>query len=56
MSTVEQPALEIGQIAAEHLFNMIEGKQKIPQPGTVKIPTRMVIRESSQRSPVEVVG
>ncbi len=54
MSTVEQPALEIGQIAAEHLFNMIEGKQKIPHPGTVKIPTRMVIRESSQRSLVPV--
>lgn len=54
MSTVEQPALEIGQIAAEQLFNMIEGKHKTPEPETVKIPTRMVIRESSQRSPVGV--
>ena len=48
MSTVEQPALEIGQVAAEQLIDLIEGKAKRPQPGTVRIPTRMVVRESTQ--------
>lgn len=48
MSTVEQPALEIGQTAAEQLINLIEGKHKDSQPGMIRIPTRMVVRESSQ--------
>lgn len=47
MSTVEQPALEIGQVAAEQLINLIEGKYKCHQPERIKIPTRMVVRESS---------
>ncbi|GAB4039057.1 LacI family DNA-binding transcriptional regulator [Spirosoma jeollabukense] len=49
MSTVEQPALEIGQMAAEQLINQIEGKQKDIHPGRITIPTRMVIRASSER-------
>ncbi|QMW04324.1 LacI family DNA-binding transcriptional regulator [Spirosoma foliorum] len=48
MSTVEQPALEIGQTAAELLIDQIEGKQKAAQPDMIRIPTRMIIRESSQ--------
>ncbi|WP_461084492.1 LacI family DNA-binding transcriptional regulator [Spirosoma flavus] len=48
MSTVEQPALEIGQTAAEQLINIIEGKQKDVHPGTNRIPTTMVVRASSQ--------
>ncbi|MVM41554.1 substrate-binding domain-containing protein [Spirosoma sp. HMF3257] len=48
MSTVEQPALDIGQVAAEQLINLIEGKQKLTQPGMIRMPTRMIVRESSQ--------
>ncbi len=51
MSTVEQPAMEIGQIAAEQLIDLIEVKAKRPQPGTVRIPTRMVVRDSTQYKP-----
>ncbi|QIP15543.1 LacI family transcriptional regulator [Spirosoma aureum] len=48
MSTVEQPAQEIGQVAAGRLIDLIEGKQKIPQPGTIRIPTKLIVRASSQ--------
>lgn len=48
MSTVEQPALEIGQIAAEQLIDLIEDKPKKPKPGTVRIPTRLHVRTSTQ--------
>ncbi|GAB2589246.1 LacI family DNA-binding transcriptional regulator [Spirosoma areae] len=47
MSTVEQPALEIGQVAAEQLINLIEGKQKLTPPGPIKIPTRLIVRVST---------
>lgn len=49
MSTVEQPSTEMGQAAAERLIDQIEGKQKTVQPGLVTIPTRLVIRASSQK-------
>ncbi|ADB37298.1 LacI family DNA-binding transcriptional regulator [Spirosoma linguale] len=48
LTTVEQPALDIGQIAAEQLINLIEGKQRDPQPNPIKIPTRLNIRASSK--------
>ncbi|MCX6215034.1 LacI family DNA-binding transcriptional regulator [Spirosoma sp.] len=48
LTTVEQPALDIGQIAAEQLINLIEGKQRDPQPNPIKIPTRLNIRTSSK--------
>ncbi len=48
MTTVEQPAQEMGQTAAEQLINLIEDKQKTLQPAMVKIPTRMVVRASSE--------
>jgi len=47
MSTVEQPALEIGQVAAEQLIDLIEGKQKTLPPNPVRIPTRLMIRSST---------
>lgn len=47
LTTVEQPALDIGQVAAEQLINLIEGKQKVPQPNSIKIPTQLVVRASS---------
>jgi LacI family transcriptional regulator len=48
LSTVVQPAFEIGQAAAELLLNSIErNPQNIEQFRTVKIPTEMVVRMSS---------
>ncbi len=47
MSTVEQPAQEIGQLAAEQLIDRIERKQKRPSVTTLRLPTRLVIRQSS---------
>lgn len=48
MSTVEQPSLEMGEVAASQLIDLIEGKRKSAQPEQTKIPTRLVIRTSSQ--------
>ncbi|GAB2534956.1 LacI family DNA-binding transcriptional regulator [Spirosoma aerophilum] len=47
MTTVEQPALEIGQLAAGELINLIESKQALPPPQSTKMPTRLVVRASS---------
>ena len=47
LSTVTQPAQEIGQLAAERLIELIERKQKASPPATVKLPTTLVVRESS---------
>ncbi len=48
MSTVEQPAFEIGQVAVDQLISLIEGKQKMPQPNLIKLPTKLMVRASSQ--------
>lgn len=49
LSTVVQPAFEIGQAAAELLLDSIERKpQNIEQFRTIKIPTEIVIRNSSR--------
>jgi len=47
LSTVVQPAQEIGQLAAERLIDLIERKHKAAPINTVKIPTELIIRESS---------
>lgn len=47
LSTVEQPAQEIGQMAAERLIDLIEHPQQKPCTGTETLPTRLVVRESS---------
>lgn len=47
LSTVTQPAQEIGQLAAERLIELIERKHKASPPATVTLPTTLVIRESS---------
>lgn len=47
LSTVEQPAQEIGQLAAEQLINLIEEKPNTPPLTPIKIPTRLVVRASS---------
>ena len=49
LSTIVQPAFEIGQTAAELLLDSIERKpQNIEQFRTIKIPTEMEIRKSSE--------
>lgn len=49
LSTVVQPAFEIGQAAAELLLDSIERKpHNVEQFRSIKIPTEMVIRNSSQ--------
>ncbi len=48
LSTVVQPAFEIGQAAAELLLDSIERKpQNVEQFRTIKIPTEIVVRRSS---------
>ena len=42
-----QPAQEIGQLAAERLIELIERKGKSTPPGVMKLPTTLVVRESS---------
>ncbi|WP_324673028.1 LacI family DNA-binding transcriptional regulator [Hymenobacter sp. GOD-10R] len=49
LSTVVQPAQEIGQVAAERLIDLIERKQKAAPINTVKLPTELVIRESTRQ-------
>jgi LacI family transcriptional regulator len=49
MSTVVQPAKEIGQTAAERLLDLIERKQRPALPiTTTTVPTTMQLRESTQ--------
>ncbi|PJJ60803.1 LacI family DNA-binding transcriptional regulator [Hymenobacter chitinivorans] len=48
MSTVVQPAQEIGQVAVERLIELIERKQKAAPPSVIKIPTTLIARESTR--------
>jgi LacI family transcriptional regulator len=49
LSTVVQPATEIGRQAAERLLDIIERKQRVAQPAaTTTVPTTMLLRESTQ--------
>jgi len=53
LSTVVQPAKEIGQQAAERLLDLIERKQRVTQPATTTtVPTTMILRESTQAAVV----
>ncbi len=47
LTTVVQPAFEIGQTAAELLFDLIEEKQKATPFKHVKLPTTLHVRSSS---------
>jgi len=51
LSTVTQPAQEIGQLAAERLIELIEHKLKASPPATVKLPTTLMVRASSTPAP-----
>lgn len=48
LSTVYQPAFEIGRLAAEKLIKQISGKNVSPDYETVKLPVRLDLRESSR--------
>ncbi len=47
LSTVYQPAFEIGRLAAERLIGLVKGKRPSEDPETVKLPIRLDIRKSS---------
>jgi len=47
LSTIVQPAVEMGQSSAEMLLDIIEKKNKIIPPRTVVIPTEVIVRKSS---------
>ncbi len=49
LTTVCQPAFEIGQTAIELLLDLIEKKDKTPQYKTIKLGIEMIIRESSTK-------
>ncbi|KUG07452.1 LacI family DNA-binding transcriptional regulator [Solirubrum puertoriconensis] len=48
LSTVVQPAQEIGQAAAERLIELIERKHRAMPPNTVVIPSHLEVRESTR--------
>ena len=48
LSTVVQPAKEMGQEAVVRLLDLIERKHRAAPPTTITIPTTMMLRESSQ--------
>jgi LacI family transcriptional regulator len=52
LSTVVQPAQEIGQVAAERLIDLIENKQRAKPVNTVKIPTELIVRDSTRLTEV----
>ena len=47
LSTVKQPDIEMGEIAATLLIKEIESKNPIISHETVVLPTSLIIRESS---------
>ena len=48
MTTVMQPALEIGQAAAERLLTMIDKKTALAPADTLRIATRLIARDSTR--------
>lgn len=47
LSTVGQPAEEIGHLAAEQLIDLVEHGPKAPRTGMIKLPSTLVVRQSS---------
>lgn len=47
LTTVEQPAFEMGKKAAEILINEIEDESKIITPSDIKLETKLIVREST---------
>lgn len=50
LTTIVQPAFDIGKTAAELLFKRIEKKRNIPFDETVILPSQLIERTSSQRN------
>ncbi|MBC8985150.1 LacI family DNA-binding transcriptional regulator [Pedobacter sp. N36a] len=50
LSTIHQPAFEIGQLAAEKLISLIEGKQQEVDFETIKMDTQIMFRASTQKT------
>ncbi|HSC55254.1 MAG TPA: substrate-binding domain-containing protein [Phnomibacter sp.] len=48
LTTVVQPAFEVGKKAIEMLLQLIESKQPVKEFSTVVLPTELIIRDSSQ--------
>lgn len=48
LSTVVQPAQEIGQMAAERLIELIERKHKATPPSTIAVSSHLIVRESTR--------
>ena len=51
ISTIKQPGFEMGQKAAELLIRQINNKEKIDKFEAIKMPTELIIRESSSIKP-----
>ena len=51
LTTIRQPAFEIGQVATELLIQIIESKRPVTEFETRVLETELVIRESSQQKP-----
>lgn len=49
ISTIEQPGYEMGQNAADLLIDEIESKSDLIEFQSIKLPTRLIVRESSKR-------
>lgn len=49
ITTIEQPGFEMGQHAAELLINQIESEDEEATFETIKLPTKLIERESSQK-------
>ncbi|MFV0520831.1 MAG: LacI family DNA-binding transcriptional regulator [Mangrovibacterium sp.] len=49
ISTLKQPAYEMGENAAELLISEIESKQITTEHQTIVVPTELIVRESSRR-------
>lgn len=49
LSTVHQPAFEIGQLAATKLISLIEKKHQVPEYETILLETSIQVRDSTQK-------
>jgi len=47
LSTISQPAFEIGELAANSLISIIEGKMPSTEFNTIRLPTKIQVRASS---------
>ena len=48
LSTIEQPAQELGQKATELMLKQLDNREEF-EPETVVVPTRLVVRNSTKR-------